>query len=62
MAYHRKTIDEYQVQQYYPTGWETVTTEDSKAQAYAQLRCYRANQPEYPVRVHKVRVLISDRL
>lgn len=56
MKYCRKTIDEYRVEQYYPTGWEVVTTEENKKDAYAQLRTYRANQPEYPVRVRKVRV------
>lgn len=51
MAYQRKTVDEFQVQQWTAQGWEEVTAEDSRRDAREQARCYRENQPEYPVRV-----------
>ena len=57
MAYYRKTRDEYQIHQWWGS-WEEVCAEDTRRSAMARLREYRANQPEVPVRVVKVRVAI----
>lgn len=59
--YQRKTADEYVIQQCFDTGWEDVTTEDNKQDAYQRLREYRANQPEYPVRFIKRRVRLTPK-
>lgn len=63
MASIRKTADEdeYDIQQYtgQQYGWETVTTEDTRTEAKARIREYRANQPEYPVRYVKKRVKLA---
>lgn len=56
MAYIRKTVDEYELQGWYGYGWETLLSEDSKQEAYAQKRCYDENEPSVPHRVKKVRV------
>lgn len=40
----------------YGHGWEVTVTESTKAEAEARLAEYRANQPEYPHRVRRVRV------
>ena len=57
MAYIRKTEDEYHVQGYYGSqyGWETVTTEETRAAAKEQIKCYRANE-NVPFRIVKKRV------
>ena len=57
MAYYRKTRDEYQIHQWWGS-WEEVCAEDTRRSAMARLREYRANQPEVPVRLVKVRVAI----
>ena len=59
MAYYRKTRDEYQIHQWYQVhGWEEVHAEDTRREAMARLREYRANQPEVPARLVKVRVAL----
>lgn len=55
MAYTRKTVDTWQMWVNYGSGWEHETTEDSRAEAKAQQKCYRENCPEYPTRIKKVR-------
>jgi hypothetical protein len=61
MAYVRKTRDTWEVQQY--TGllhaWECVTTEDTFKDARARAKEYRTNEPEYGVRIKKVRERIE---
>ena len=54
--YIRKTIDEWHTQGYYFGTWETVTIDDNKKDAYAMLRCYNENEPNFLHRVKKVRV------
>jgi hypothetical protein len=57
--YKRKTIDEYQIQQFYgykTGGWEVVCCEKSFKEAKQRLKEYRENMPEYPVRIKKIRV------
>ena len=56
MAYQRKTVDEYEIQQHIYGTWETVTTEETMKSAREQRKCYQDNQPEYPVRIVKRRV------
>lgn len=46
---------EYEVQGNYGHGWEMVTTEETRAAAVEQRRCYDENEPEYPHRVRRVR-------
>lgn len=61
MAYQRKTYDEWEIQGNYGTyGWETVTTETTRAEAKAMLRCYNENEPQYPHRIVKHRVRIEQ--
>ena len=55
MAYQRKTYDEWEVQGNYGYGWEMVTTEETRADAKAMLRCYNENEPKYEHRIKKFR-------
>jgi len=59
--YIRKTADEYQIRQYTGPqyGWEEVTSEANRAEAKKSLREYRENQPEYPVKIVKVRIKLE---
>ena len=41
----RKTIDEYEIQGNYGSGWEVVCTEDTKLAAMETARDYRNNEP-----------------
>jgi hypothetical protein len=49
------TTYEFEVQQLTDYGWECVTTEATKAEAWDQLLAYQANQPEYLHRVKRVK-------
>jgi hypothetical protein len=52
-----KTVEyEYDIQQDFGYGWETVCCELTPEKAEEMKRCYQANQPEYPVRIKKTRV------
>ena len=54
----RVTETEYVIQGNYGAfGWEDVTAERTRKEAYARLREYRANEPQYLHRIitHKVR-------
>ena len=53
--YKRKTIDEYEIQGNYGQGWEIVTTEETRAAARDQLKCYNENETA-PHRIVKRRV------
>jgi hypothetical protein len=52
MTYIRKTIDEWEVQGNCGYGWECETTESSRKDALAQVKCYRENVT-YPMRIVK---------
>jgi hypothetical protein len=54
--YKRKTIDEYQIHQHTSCGWEEVAAYDNRPEAKADIKAYRENQPEYPVKIIKRRV------
>lgn len=54
--YVRKTKDEYHVQGNCGCGWETVTIDETMAEAKAMLRDYNENETMYPHRVRKIRV------
>lgn len=56
MAYVRKTRDEWTVQGNYGCGWEIVTYEENKHDAYQTLRDYDENEIGVPHRVKKIRV------
>ena len=56
MAYVRKTIDEYEVLQHTPEGWECVTAAETYKEARQYLKDYRENQPEYDYKIIKKRV------
>ena len=46
MKRQRKTVDEFTVQGYFAgAGWEDLTTEETRKEARARLKEYRANQP-----------------
>ena len=47
---------EYEIQGDYGEGWETLTTEDTIESANEMLSCYDLNEPQYPHRIHKVRI------
>lgn len=55
MSYTRKTRDVWHILINYGQGWEHETTELSRADAKAQLRCYRDNCPQYPAKSKKTR-------
>lgn len=56
MAYQRKTRDEYHTQGLYFGVWETVTIDETYAEAKQMLKDYNENEPEYPHRIVKRRV------
>lgn len=59
MAYQRTTVDEFDIEQYIGQGWEVVNCETTRKMARTSVKEYRANQPEYPVRIVKRRVKIQ---
>jgi hypothetical protein len=60
MTYVRKTRDEYDIEQHWDQGWETVCSENTRREARERLKEYRENQPEAPVRIVKRRVKINQ--
>ena len=54
--YVRKTVDEWHTQGNYGCGWETVTIDETYAEARQMLRDYNENEPQYPHRIIKKRV------
>lgn len=62
MAYQRKTKDTWEVQANYGygDGWECVGGGETRREALADLKDYRANAPEYPYRLKKVREKIEQ--
>ncbi len=54
--YVRKTKDEFHTQGLYFGVWETVTIDETIAEARQMLRDYDENEPEIPHRIRKVRV------
>lgn len=59
MAYIRKTIDEYRVEQLTAEGWEEVCCEFSRREARKRLKEYQLNQPQYFVRIKVKRIPIK---
>ena len=57
--YKRKTTDEFQIHQLTGQGWEEIGAYDSRKEAKADLKAYRENQPEYPVKLIKRRIKIA---
>lgn len=62
MTYKRKTYDEYQIHQYYPytKKWEEISTYQNIYSANIDLKLYRINQPDFPARIVKKRIKISE--
>ena len=56
MAYVRKTHDEWEIHGDYGYGDDVLTTEETYADAKAQLRCYRENEPNARHWIKKRRV------
>lgn len=54
--YVRKTTDEYHVESLNDGIWSTECIEETKADAWKQLRCYRENLPNgiFRVKLHRV--------
>lgn len=59
MGYIRKTEDEWQLWQDCGQSFEEVAAERTRKEILARRREYRANQPEFPLKVKKVRVPLS---
>lgn len=61
MTYQRKTRDYWSIQQYTGSGygWEEVSANETLKEAREALKEYRANQPEFPVRVRLKREKIE---
>lgn len=59
MAYQRKTMDEWEIQQLGPSGWELACTELSRHRANMTAKDYRENM-DYPVRIRKKRFKLAD--
>lgn len=59
MAYTRKTRDEWHILANYGQGWEHELTEGTWKDAKAQLKCYRENAPQYPVKAVKRRARLE---
>jgi uncharacterized protein (DUF924 family) len=55
----RTTVDEFDVEQQFPDGWEIVCSEPTRKLARARVKDYRANQPQFDVRIVKRRVKIG---
>lgn len=51
MAYIRKTRDTWQIHVNYGSGWEHECTEFSRKDARDQVKTYRENAPQYPVKI-----------
>lgn len=57
MTYKRKTTDEYQVLQNYGIyGWEIVGYWDNYRDAQRCAKDYRKTQPQYKIKIKKMRV------
>lgn len=60
MKYTRKTIDQWEVQGNYGSGWESVTIEDTRKAAREMLKCYNENETGTPHRIVKKRIKIEQ--
>jgi len=56
--YHRKTVDEYEIQGYYTRqyGFETLVTEETYSEARKRLKEYRENEPGIVFNLIKKRI------
>lgn len=59
MTRQRVTRDVWHIMVNYGQGWEHECTENSWREAREQLKCYRANCPEYPVKAVRKRERIE---
>ena len=59
MTYKRKTRDYYDIEQLTEEGWEVVSACETRKEAVQEVKEYRENQPEYPVRKKKRRERIE---
>ena len=57
--YKRKTEDEWEVQEYYPSGWEVVTTASTYKEYKEDLKAYRENSKN-PIRGVKKRIKTNN--
>jgi len=55
MTYQRKTRDYWDIEQQFEAGWEVVSACMTWKETRQELREYRENQPEFPVRSRKRR-------
>jgi hypothetical protein len=62
MPRQRKTRDEYQIHVDYGQGFEEVCAEDTYPDAKQRLREYRENMPQYPAKIVKRRIRITESL
>jgi len=60
MAYKRKTIDTFEIQGFTSEGWELETTEETYKNAKAQIKIYRAEQPQIQHRIKLKRERIYE--
>jgi hypothetical protein len=57
--YVRKTRDVWRFYLNYGQGWEHEITEETRAAMLANLKAYRENCPQYPLKIVKVRERIE---
>ena len=60
MAYVRTTKDEFHLHVDYGGGWEHEVTEETRVDVIAQVKTYRENCPQYPVKWTRNRVPIEN--
>lgn len=60
MAYVRKTRDEFDIEANYGQGYELETSESNRKEARAQIKTYRENGINVPMRIVKRRVRIEQ--
>jgi hypothetical protein len=58
--YIRKTVDVWNIYQDCGDGWEVVNAESTFRDANSSVKEYRANMPEYPVKIEKCREYITN--
>lgn len=60
MTYIRKTQDEWIIYQYILGSWEEVCAAATRKEGHDLLRDYRTNEPQYPSKLLKKRVLLTE--
>jgi hypothetical protein len=59
MTYQRKTRDFFDIEGHYAYGWDAVTCEETRAEALAQIKIYRENEPGTTFRIKRYREQIE---